>query len=227
MYFEPGHIYHIFNQGNNRQTVFFNREHYLFFLKKINLYIAPYAEILAWCLMPNHFHLMVLVKDTNTSQGFTLSETLTKGSRSEALASKSLNHAIGVMLRSYTRAINKEQQRTGSLFRKETKAECITKIEGITPSFYNTAYGTIINIRNPEKEYPKACFDYIHNNPLQAGLVNEAADWEFSSLRDYIGLREGKLINRIVAKEWGLISEGDNSERGKASEGFTLSETLT
>jgi len=70
MQFEEGYIYHIYNQGNNRQKIFFNRENYLYFLRKINTYILPYGDILAWCLMPNHFHLMVLVNnievDVNT-----------------------------------------------------------------------------------------------------------------------------------------------------------------
>ena len=64
MYFEEGYIYHIYNQGNNRQRLFFKRENYLYFLRKVGVYIKPYADILAWCLMPNHFHLMVLVNHT-------------------------------------------------------------------------------------------------------------------------------------------------------------------
>ncbi|MFV0590579.1 MAG: transposase [Draconibacterium sp.] len=63
MQFEKDHIFHIYNQGNNRQKLFFERENYLFFLRKIKTYILPYADILAWCLMPNHFHLMVLVNE--------------------------------------------------------------------------------------------------------------------------------------------------------------------
>ena len=61
MQFEESFIYHIYNQGNNRQEIFFNKENYMFFLKKIKTHITPYADILAWCLMPNHFHLIVLV----------------------------------------------------------------------------------------------------------------------------------------------------------------------
>lgn len=49
MQFETGHIYHIFNQGNNRQKIFFNRGNYLFFLEKIRVYILPHADIFAWC----------------------------------------------------------------------------------------------------------------------------------------------------------------------------------
>lgn len=124
MYFEADHLYHIYNRGNNSQKIFFSRENYLFFLEKIKKYILPHADILAWCLMPNHFHLMVHVNtiDTDVSQGFTSSETLTN------LPAKlrSLNDSIGIMLRSYSRAIQKQRGTTGSLFQKETKATCLT-----------------------------------------------------------------------------------------------------
>jgi putative transposase len=61
MDFVNGQIYHVFNRGNNSQTVFYNRENYLFFLDKIRKSILPHADVLAWCLMPNHFHLMISV----------------------------------------------------------------------------------------------------------------------------------------------------------------------
>ena len=116
----------------------------------------------------------------------------------------SLNESIGIMLRSYTRAINKQEQRVGGLFREETKAECLTSIDGITPSFYNTSSGTLINISNPEKEYPQICFEYIHFNPVSAGLTPTPEEWEFSSFRDYCGMRDGHLINRERAGEFGI-----------------------
>jgi putative transposase len=91
------------------------------------------------------------------------------------------------------------------LFRPKTKSECITKYEGITPSFYKTRSGTIINTHNLEKEYPYVCFNYIHNNPVAAGLVQSISEWEFSSFPDYYNKRNGNLINRERAKEFGCI----------------------
>ena len=201
MQFEKGHIYHIYNQGNNRQMIFFERENYLFFLQKIRIYILPYADILSWCLMPNHFHLMVLVNYEDLpldTEGFAQSEALDDINSRR----RTFNSSIGIMLRSYTNAINKQQQRTGALFRKKTKADCITCSDGITPSFYNTSSGTQINIIDPEKQYPEMCFHYIHQNPVKAGLVKKATDWEFSSARDYAGLRIGKLVNKTVAQQY-------------------------
>ena len=155
--------------------------------------------------MPNHFHLLIYVRtnisDGGTSRinsgGATLSRTPTKP--------KDLNKEIGILLASYTRAINLQENRTGSLFKARTHAECLTTPQGITPSFFNTAFGAQINIRIPEKEYPQTCFNYIHQNPVKAKLVKQPEDWEFSSYIDYSGARNGKLVNRERAKEFGLL----------------------
>lgn len=200
MYFELGEVYHIYNQGNNRQRIFFNKGNYIFFLRKIKENVLPFADILAWCLMPNHFHLIVYVKqvEINVEVGSTDRVTLSHPVRNV----RTFNDSIAIMLRSYTRAINKQENRSGALFRQSTQAECITKPYGITPSFYDLQSGTIINTHDPEKEYPQICFNYIHQNPVKAKLVQHAEEWEFSSYRDYIGIREGKLINKNKAKEF-------------------------
>ncbi len=204
MQFEKGYIYHIYNQGNNRQKVFFNRENYLYFLHKTKKHITPYADILAWCLMPNHFHLMVLVNEVDLPV-ISLGVSLRHAETIHSNKTQTFNHSIGIMLMSYTKAINKRQKRSGKLFREQTKAECINCPKGIAPSFYNTKTGTQINISNPEREYPQVCFNYIHQNPVKAKLVKNTADWEFSSAIDYAGLRDGKLINKTVAKEYILF----------------------
>jgi putative transposase len=210
MEFVNGQIYHVFNRGNNSQTVFFSHENYLFFLDKIRKNILPHADILAWCLMPNHFHLMISVScveveiseqvNAGESEGFTSSETLTKRTRM-----RTLNDSIGIILRSYTRAVQKQQKITGSLFQKETKALCLTEPE-FAPAYFNTHFGMMGNLDLPETNYLNVCFDYIHNNPVNSKLVDNPEDWEFSSYRDYFCGRKGKLINRELAKELGLIS---------------------
>jgi putative transposase len=207
MIFKEGYIYHIYNQGNNRGMIFFKRENYLFFLRKIKQHVLPYADILAWCLMPNHFHLMVYVKESEYK-----SECDSK-SRPDYIAAypksrpdfSTLNKSIGIMLSSYTRAINIQENRSGSLFRSETKAICLNEISSITPSWFKTSGITYFNNKLPEKEYPQVCFSYIHQNPVNAGFVNAPEEWEFSSYADCIGLRDGTLINKTRIKEFGLI----------------------
>ena len=83
-------IYHIYNRGNNRQLIFFERENYLHFLRQY--LITRNIEVLAYCLMPNHYHLLVRLRETDLSEGM-----------------KRLSLA-------YTKAINKRFERVGSLF---------------------------------------------------------------------------------------------------------------
>ena len=206
MQFESGHLYHIYNRGNNSQKIFFNRENSLFFLKKIRQYVSPYTDILAWVLMPNHFHLMVYVKSVVIDVAKFNTETLTK---SESLSIKpryrSFNDSIGIMLRTYARAIQKQEQYVGSLFQEHTKAACLTKPEDISFSWFCEDYELQDNLMNDHEGYVDVCFQYIHENPVKARLCGQAVDWEFSSAPDYFGNRTGKLINRGRAKEFGLI----------------------
>ncbi len=193
MILEKGYLYHIYNQGK----IFFKRDNYLFFLKKLNIHLKPYADILAWCLMPNHFHLMVFVREEEikvTTHTVTSSHGVSK--------KRTINDSIGIMLRSYTRAINKQEKFTGKLFREKTKAECLNCPNGVTPNFFIKKGGTSINIQNSEIQYPQVCFNYIHQNPVKANLVSIETDYEFSSARDYAGIRDGKLINKKAAFEY-------------------------
>ena len=85
-------FYHIYNRGNNRQNIFFERDNYIYFLKLIKLHLINHVDILAYCLMPNHYHFLLYLKDENLSD-----------------AMKSLSVA-------YTKAINKRFNRSGVLF---------------------------------------------------------------------------------------------------------------
>ena len=155
--------------------------------------------------MPNHFHLMVYVKklEAGLKSGST---TLTKGfTSSEALGkSKTLNDSIGIMLRTYTRAINKQEDRSGSLFRQETMAVCLTNSDKTIDIGYKIVGVTIIENTNPEKQYPNVCFNYILSNPVKDGLVKNIDDWEFSSYCELRGIRNDGLIYRERIKEFGL-----------------------
>ena len=96
MYYKEDCTYHIFNRSN--ETVFYNRENYLFFLKKIREYVLPNANILSYCLMPNHFHLIVTVKPEGV--------IFIENEKVEEM--QVLSRAIGTTLSSYTQAINKQ-----------------------------------------------------------------------------------------------------------------------
>ncbi len=180
MHFEEGALYHIYNRSN--ETVFFDRENYLYFLRKVNLLLKPYCEILAWCIMPNHFHFLI--------QATTQSEKLIEETHRDKTQVLSKN--LGIMLSSYTRAINNIYNRKGKLWSHNTEAK---KIGGDNLSL-SKDYIAMIN-----DNYALACFMYIHQNPVMAGLVENMEDWEFSSYPDFLGVRNGKLVNKDLAFE--------------------------
>lgn len=141
----------------------------------------------------------------NLEQGFFLSylqqrEQLTK----DFFQKRTINQSIGILLASYNRAIQKQENLTGSLFQKRTKAKPLIDEIKIEPSYWNTAFGTQINI-SEGKSYLETCIEYIHQNPVYAVLVKSAEDWEFSSQRDFLGLRKGKLIDYELLKKEGLF----------------------
>ena len=58
--FTQHHYYHLYNRGAHRQSIFHEDDNYLFVLNKIKKYINELQlTIIAYCLMPNHYHLLV------------------------------------------------------------------------------------------------------------------------------------------------------------------------
>ncbi|MEO8148980.1 MAG: transposase [Bacteroidia bacterium] len=168
MKFEPGKLYHVYNRGNNKQPIFLDRENYLYFLKKVRKHILPHADILNYCLMPNHFHFLIKVKDDY--------DPTKKSQNNEPLVK-----LIATLLSSYSKAFNNRFNKVGNLFQQKTQSI------------------DILEFKNIHSDYEKTCFHYIHQNPLKAGLVKRMEDWEFSSFKDYIGLRNGTLCNQKLA----------------------------
>ena len=63
-----GQYYHIYNRGNNGETLFREQRNYLYFLKLYAKYIEPIAETYAYCLLSNHFHYLVRIEDCQSSK---------------------------------------------------------------------------------------------------------------------------------------------------------------
>lgn len=118
MRFTEGGIYHIYNRGNNKRPIFFNRRHYIFFLEKVQKYICASADLLAWALMPNHFHFLIYAN----------AETCRLIKRSP-IEINFLTEGIRILLSSYTKAIQKQESITGNLFQQKTKSKCVNEAE--------------------------------------------------------------------------------------------------
>ena len=181
MQFYENQIFHLYNQGNNRTKIFFSHENYLFFLRKAREFVLPYADILPYCLMPNHFHKLVYVNKIEIE--------ISKDKI------RTINKSIGIMLMSYTSAINKQEGTSGSLFRQHSKIKDGWEDDART---VGSRYEKLMF--SGDNLYGRVCFEYIHNNPVKAGLVKNPEEWPYSSASDYKGIRNGTLCNQKVAK---------------------------
>ncbi|MEH6765801.1 MAG: transposase [Aequorivita antarctica] len=107
---ELGATYHIFNRGNNKENIFIEDKNYIYFLQLLKKHILPIADIYAYCLLKNHFHVLLRIKDENDiSQKYI----------------ERPHQAFSNMFNSYTKAINKAYCRSGSLFQEHLKRKRI------------------------------------------------------------------------------------------------------
>tara|TARA_R100000479_G_C6252036_1_gene152769 strand:- start:50 stop:433 length:384 start_codon:yes stop_codon:yes gene_type:complete len=120
MEFLAGHNYHIYNQGNNREPIFFEEDDYILFLNKMKISLLPHCKVLAWCLMPNHFHWLININSN-------YKEIYEANSRSKKL--NAINKDIGSLLSSYTQVINRKIGEQGLCFEKEQKQSLWMKKE--------------------------------------------------------------------------------------------------
>ena len=163
-------FYHIYNQGNNKENIFVDDEDYTQFLKAFRQFVLPHCKVLAYCLMPNHFHFLI----------YTTQESA-QIKQSGNVQTTPLSNGFRLLQSRFAQYFNNKQSRSGSLFRQKAKAKCLR--EGSTNYLY-------------------IAFQYIHQNPLKAGLESKLEDWQYSSFLDYANLRKGTLCDKELAQKW-------------------------
>ena len=95
----PGAWYHVMNRGRIREEIFLSREDYENFIKILQETSESWnIKISAYCLLPNHYHLLVNTPDGNIS--------------------RCMRHINGV----YTQRFNRQHKTDGQLFRGRYKA---------------------------------------------------------------------------------------------------------
>ena len=164
--------YHIFNRGNNRETLFRQERNYHYFLTLYAKHVYPVADTFSYCLLPNHFHFLVKIKSddeiSKTRKVITTNiNAKTPAKANEAPIQKNLakpfgfsspSQRFGNLFNAYTKAINKTYGRTGSLFEKPFHRKPIT-----------------------DDAYFQRLVLYIHYNPQRHGLIDDFRLWSFSS----------------------------------------------
>jgi putative transposase len=131
-----GNYYHIFNRGVNRLTLFYEKRNYSYFLRLIDQFLSDYFNLLAYCLLPNHFHLVIKVKDEILFKGEVISD--------EESIGKIVTQQLKRLFVTYSMAINKQEHREGILFDPKYKRIEIEDNDYLMYAIYYTHF-------NPEK----------------------------------------------------------------------------
>src|SRR6187402_549563 len=109
IYFEPSSNYHVYNRTVGDDNLFYSESNYLYFLKKYEEYIQPVAETFTYCLMPNHFHFLIRIKEEKVFSS--LLKKKNKDSTKENAIHLYISKQFSNLFNGYSQAINKQESR--------------------------------------------------------------------------------------------------------------------
>lgn len=116
--FKENKFYHVYNRSVDKKTLFSSAGNYRFFLMKFDFYLSPMLDTYAFCLLGNHFHFLVQVKDLSVFR-----------TENNIPASRNTHDLVCMQWRklfqSYAMAFNKQHNRTGTLFQTPFKRALI------------------------------------------------------------------------------------------------------
>ena len=166
--------YHIYNRGNNREDIFVQERNYHHFLNLYGKYIEPVAETFAYCLLKNHFHILVRIKSENEIIETQKTLKVSEKPLGSIYPSKRFSH----LFNAYAKAINAAYGRTGSLFQHPFGRVMVT----------NTSQFIQVII-------------YVHQNPQKHGFVGDFREWKYSSYDTLLSEKPTRL-KRDQVFEW-------------------------
>ncbi len=203
--FEPlqyGKYYHIYNRAVGKENLFRQTTNYEHFLGLYDKYIEPVAETYAWCLMPNHFHFLVRIKDEEEIDYLPPKKLNPDGSgrpRQERLKQKTADveylsgpascradrvytkkkpipvKQFSHLFNAYTKAYNIRYKRSGALFQRPFQ-----------------------RIRITHEKYFRNMVWYIHNNPVHHGFVEHMLGYPWTSYQTMISVKPTKTHREKV-----------------------------
>jgi REP element-mobilizing transposase RayT len=175
---QAGSYYHIFNRGINHQNIFFAERNYHYFLQLLAKNMTDVIDVLAYCLMPNHFHLIIRVKEDIEVP---VDDKDPIPGRDRILSPQEITAHIPNQFRkmfiSYTQAINKQEHREGPLMHPKFKRLEIT-----------------------QQEYLEYAIFYVHYNPEKHGIVKDFRVYSYSSYKAILSESPTKINRSLVVE---------------------------
>lgn len=188
--FEKGLFYHVYNRTNNQELLFRNDENFNYFLKRYKYFLNAYLDMVAYCLMPTHFHFLVRVKSEIPihEERHDISDSGENHDpvfRNVISVSKIIEEQFRKFFISYSKSYNVMYNRHGSLLQRPFKR---------------------VHLENENKVIDKIY--YIHHNPIHHGYCENYNEWKYSTYNNFISDEMNQLINKEMinanrsAEEW-------------------------
>ena len=177
--FEAENFYHVYNRTVDRKPMFKNRGNYEYFLKQYDKYLSPVIDTYAYCLLGNHFHLLIRIGDLKVLTTF---EKLAnpQNTQMDKTAHQIVSHQFKKFFQSYAMAFNKQHDRIGTLFQTPFKRAIVERDDYFTHLVY-----------------------YNHANPQLHGLIHDFREWEWSSYKRILLDKPSKLKKKEVLDWFG------------------------
>jgi len=186
---EYNKCYHIYSRANGRENLFVAEADYTRFLNLYEKYIETIADTYAFCLMKNHFHLLVKIKDkddigyyktlnTDKPDDPARFQTTTCLNNTEALSKAQRPNPVkhfAHLLNAYTKYFNARYQRHGNLFERPFKRKLIE----------NQAYFRRVVV-------------YIHTNPVHHLFCDDPIDYPWSTYKSIVSVKPTKVNRHAV-----------------------------
>lgn len=197
--------YHIFNHANGFELLFKEEKNYHFFLEKYEKHIHPIAETISWCLMPNHFHVLVRIKtrqeildsfqeqarlDEESNQTdkfssfrdstFPKFETLEMFSKDENLSSSYKNKSCGLLPNGKVLDEYFLSKQFANFFSSYTQS--FNKVYQRRGSLFIKNFK---RVKVTNDTYFRNLVFYIHLNPIHHGFTTKELEWPWTSYLDF------------------------------------------
>lgn len=183
--FIENQIYHVYNRTNNKEALFKSDKDRYCFLSHFDFYTAAFLDTYSWCLLPNHFHLLVKIKNYETVIAYIISKpskelcsTERKFLQQKATIHELINNVFQRFLISYTMKFNHHYERKGNLLHRPFKHVLINK----------------------ETQFSQAAI-YINANAQKHKIVNDFTKYKWSSYKTILSEQPTKLLRNDLL-EW-------------------------
>ena len=148
----PGAWYHVMNRGRRREAIYPKKEDYVAFIEVLKESVSSWnIKIVAYCLMPNHFHIVLMPAQ-----------------------SEDLSKWMQWLMTSHVRRYHRYHGTSGHVWQGRFKSFII-----------QSDIHLLMVLR------------YVEGNPVRAGLVKLAKDWQWSSHGEVTGTRSRLLVDEV------------------------------